>query len=360
LRNAALFGRKAAFERNFKAAVLANPALRASYGNLWDEIAALRSQIAELAPSVNALNQGGLLRSQTLGVALTMLRYAEAAGQGAPDSALADLRNTVTTTTIDPALDVRMLAAQLDDASQLLGASDPWVSEALGGRSPRAAAEAIVNGSLVPDSTRRVALLARPGDIATSTDPALRLMRDLLPRLRQVFGKYRPLQAEEEAHTGELARALFEVYGTTIAPDATFTLRIADGVVRGFPYNGTQAPAFTTFYGLYDRHASNPGDESWALPPRWETPPAALVLGTPLDMVMTNDIIGGNSGSPVVNRKGEVVGLIFDGNIQSLVADFAYTDAQARAVAVDARGIVEALRQAYDAPELAKELTGKK
>ncbi len=356
LRDASLFARKVAFQRTFKAAVLANPTLRAQYGDLWDQIAALRTQIAQLAPAVNALNQGGLLRSQTLGTALSIVRYGEAAASGAPDSVLAGMGADVLSATIDPALDAQLLAAQLEDASQLLGPTDPWVVEALAGRSPQAAAEAIVGGSLVPDSARRAALLGQPSDVAGSLDPAIRLMRDLTPRLRQVFGQYRSLQQEEEAKTGDLASALFAVYGTTVAPDATFTLRIADGVVRGYAYNGTEAPAFTTFYGIYDRHASNPGNDAWALPPRWATPPAALALGTPLDMVMTNDIIGGNSGSPVVNKDGRLVGIIFDGNIESLPGDFIYAGETGRAVAVHSAAILEALRHVYGAQRLVDEL----
>jgi hypothetical protein len=201
-----------------------------------------------------------------------------------------------------------------------------------------------------------MALLASPADLATSADPAVRLVRDLLPRLRQVVGQFRGLTQQENAKSGELARALFEVYGTTIAPDATFTLRIADGVVKGYDYNGTHAPAFTTFYGLYDRHFANPGDEAWALPPRWEAPPRALDLKTPLDMVMTNDITGGNSGSPVVDKSGRLVGLIFDGNIESLPGDFIYTDETARAVAVHSAAILAGLRDVYGARRLVDEL----
>src|SRR6185295_8609876 len=137
----------------------------------------------------------------------------------------------------------------------------------------------------------------------------------------------------------DLARALFAIYGDRIPPDATFTLRLADGVVKGYDYNGTRAAAFTTFFGMYDRHFANPTDEAWALPPRWLPAPAGLDLNTPFDMVMTNDIIGGNSGSPVIKKDGRLVGLIFDGNMESLSGDFIYTDEAARAVAVDARGI---------------------
>ena len=358
LQTPALMARKVAFERNFRSAVMANPALRSQYGGLWDQIADLRRQLAQLAPTVNALNQGGLLRSRTFGTALLLVRYGEMTARGAPDSVLRATRDEIAHASIDPALDLLVLAAQLEDAARLVGASDPWVVEAFGGggRSPREAAQAIVNGSAVPDSIRRSALLASPADLATSADPAIRLMRDLLPRLRRVLQQYRPLQQQEEARTAELARALFEVYGTAIAPDATFTLRFADGVVKGYDYNGTHAPAFTTFYGLYDRHYSNPGDDAWALPPRWLTPPAALDLKTPLDMVMTNDIIGGNSGSPVVDKSGRIVGLIFDGNIESLPGEFIYTDETARAVAVHSAAILEALRDVYGARRILDEL----
>ncbi len=133
-------------------------------------------------------------------------------------------------------------------------------------------------------------------------------------------------------------------------------MRLADGVVSGYPYNGTRAPPFTTFYGLYDRSAAAGGTAPWSLPPRWRRPPAGLSLATPLDFVSTNDIIGGNSGSPVLSKNLEVVGLIFDGNIESLSGDFIYTDERARAVAVDARGILAALATAYGAARIVTEL----
>jgi hypothetical protein len=249
-----------------------------------------------------------------------------------------------------------LLAAQLEDATSLIGGDDPWVAEALGGRAPRDAARAIVTGSAIADSAQRALWLATPGDIATSNDVALKLVRDLLPRVQPVTQQYRSLQQQEQTRTAQLARALFAVYGATVPPDATFTLRLADGVVKGYDYNGTRAPAFTTFYGLYDRHASNPREEAWELPDRWLKPTPGFDLGTPLDMVMTNDIIGGNSGSPVIDKGGRLVGLIFDGNIESLSGDFIYTDETARAVAVDARGIREVLRIVYKARRIVDEL----
>jgi hypothetical protein len=158
----------------------------------------------------------------------------------------------------------------------------------------------------------------------------------------------------------KIAKAKYTIEGASSYPDATFTLRLAFGKVKGYEENGVHVPFETTFAGLYERAAQHQNKPPFDLPPRWVERKDKLDLATPLDFVCTADIIGGNSGSPVVNRKGEVVGLIFDGNIQSLVLDFIYTEDQARAVSVHSRGIIEALRKVYDANDLADELTGAK
>jgi hypothetical protein len=357
LRSPELMARKVAFEKKLRAAVQADTALRRQYGTLWDEIARLRSHIAQLAPRLNALNQGGPLHSRTLAKALELIQYAQASTSGAvPDSSLQQLRSELEHTQINGELDAMILAAQLEDALQLLGPDDPFVHDALQGKSPQAAAQALANASTLPDSAQRAALIANPAQILTSTDLALRLMRSTLPRLGAAYQEYQRLNAAEEVRTGRLARARFQVFGTSIPPDATFTLRIADGVVKGYEYNGTVAPAFTTFYGLYNRHYAHTGKPEWALPARWLKPPAGFNLATPLDFVSTSDIIGGNSGSAVINRAGQIVGLIFDGNLESLPGDFIFTTETNRAVAVHSAGILEALRIIYGASRIVSEL----
>lgn len=360
LRNRELMGRKREFERRFRQAVAADSTLTAQYGDLWDEIADLRAQIAEVAPRLNALNQGGILRSRTLEVAASMIQYAQAASGGfAPDSMLRQVRDQIVSTGIDRRLDAQILAAQLRDAVDLVGSQDPFVEEALAGRpatDAATAAAAIVNGSAIPDSAQRVALLDAPRQLLGSSDPALSLARNLLPRLQAVVRQFQSLTAAEEVRTARLARALFEVHGTAIPPDATFTLRLADGVVKSYPYNGTEAPHFTTFHGMYDRHFSSPRREEWALPRRWLAPPPAFDRSTPLNLVSTNDIIGGNSGSPLINTRGQLVGLIFDGNIESLPGDFIYTTERARSVSVHSAGILEALRDLYGAMRIVAEI----
>jgi hypothetical protein len=142
-----------------------------------------------------------------------------------------------------------------------------------------------------------------------------------------------------------------------VPPDATFSLRIADGLVTSYEYNGTIAPVFTTFYGIYDRHYSFPGKADWALPEKWQGPPAGLDLSTPMNFVSTADIIGGNSGSPVLDQELEVVGVVFDGNIESLPGDYIYLPEKNRSVTVDVRAILESLDVVYDADRLVLELT---
>jgi hypothetical protein len=158
----------------------------------------------------------------------------------------------------------------------------------------------------------------------------------------------------------KLGKARFLVYGKNMYPDATFTLRLSYGTVKGYPYNGTIAPPFTTFYGLYDRAAGFENHPPFDLTPKETANRDKLDLSTPFDFVSTGDIIGGNSGSPVVNREGELVGLIFDGNIESLAGDFVYDGTKNRAVAVHSAGMMEGLRKLYGADALADELLGKK
>ncbi|MGE5440920.1 MAG: S46 family peptidase, partial [Bacteroidota bacterium] len=161
---------------------------------------------------------------------------------------------------------------------------------------------------------------------------------------------------KEAVNNQLLGQALFAVYGTSIPPDATFTLRIADGVVKGYDYNGTKAPAKTTYYGLYDRYYSFNKQYPWDLPERWKTIPPEFNLETPMNFISTNDIIGGNSGSPVINKNLEIVGLAFDGNIESLPGDFIFTTESNRCLSVDSEGMVEAIKDMYKATRLGEEL----
>jgi hypothetical protein len=186
--------------------------------------------------------------------------------------------------------------------------------------------------------------------LAKLVDPPARAVRKLMETKVE--------EVERQAYA-QIAKAKYTIGGKDVYPDATFTLRLAFGTVKGFEEDGKQIPFETTFAGLYERSKEHHDKVPFDLPPRWVERKDKLDLNTPFNFVCTADIIGGNSGSPVINRNAEVVGLIFDGNIQSLVLDFAYTEKQARAVAVCSQAIVEALRKIYDAEALADELTRK-
>jgi hypothetical protein len=208
---------------------------------------------------------------------------------------------------------------------------------------------------MLSDSADAVVALESGG--ITPEDPAVQAVIAFLPAFLELNSLFAEIAPEEEAIASELGRARFEIYGTEVPPDATFSLRIADGSVSGYEYNGTIAPVFTTLFGLYDRHYSHSGKEDWALPERWMNPPSSLDLSTPVNFVSTADIIGGNSGSPVLDRDLEVVGLVFDGNIESLPGDYIYLPEKNRSVSVDVRVILEALDEIYDLDRLVLELT---
>lgn len=357
LRDPIIMAKRVDSERQFRAAITNDPELRAKYGDLLDQMAEVQRQKRELASDFHAFLAMGnpSYTSTTLLRGFNAFQYLSAQQGGAPPEALTELEGELLAIEDQPReMQTALLAARLDDIAQAFGKDDPMVTSLLRGRSPSTAAEQIVSQSVLSDSARTAAALE--GGTLTMNDPALRMIMAFLQRFVAYQGRFGSLLEREGELANRLGRARFDVYGTKIPPDATFSLRIADGVVRGYDYNGTMAPTHTTFYGLYDRFYGHDGSE-WELPNRWLSPPATFDLSTPLNFVLTADIIGGNSGSPVIDRDLRLVGLIFDGNIESLPGDYIYDPRANRAVAVDARGILEALDDIYDADRIVLELT---
>ena len=254
------------------------------------------------------------------------------------------------------------LADSLAQMQEALGADDPAVKASLNGKTPEEAAKEYISGTKLDDIAVRKQLYegGKPA-VDASTDPLIVLMRNVDPSARAVRKRYDDeVDSVERRDGATIAKARFAETGFNQPPDATFTLRLSYGPVKGYVENGQKIPYFTIFDGAF-KHADEHGNRSpFQLPDSWMKAKSKLKLSTPLNYVSTADIIGGNSGSPTVNKAGEVVGIIFDGNIQSLVLNFIYEDKVSRAVHVDSRGIIEALRHIYGADGLANELMGTK
>ncbi|MGB7438307.1 MAG: S46 family peptidase [Candidatus Acidiferrum sp.] len=280
---------------------------------------------------------------------------------GFHDSQLDSLRHRLfSPAPIYPQLEIaRMTGALTLDVKQL-GPDDPFLKAVLDGRTPNDAATQLITGTKLADPALRKSLIeGGQAAVAASTDPMIVMARRVDPIRREQIKWFEDNVQSVDQRAGELlGKARFAVYGKNTYPDATFTLRLSYGQALGYPMNGTVAPYKTTMYGLYDRAASFNDKPPFDLPKRWVEGRDKLDLTTPFNFVTTNDIIGGNSGSPVVDRNGEIVGLIFDGNIESLVGDFVYDSYQNRAVAVHTGAMTEAMKKLYGAQKLLDEIMG--
>jgi len=360
LRDPAIIARRRDAQEAFQDSIESTMALRNEYGDLFAEMASVQDEKRQQASQLAAFAGLGS-PDYTSGVLLRgifALQYLSGQGGGAPAEALEGVAELFREVGRQPeGLQWRLLAARLQDMQRHLGSSSRPVSSILQGRSPEAAARAIVSASILSDSGAAVNAL-EAGTIDRN-DPAVQLALPILQAYGQFQGAFTQLTDRESEIANQLGRARFDVYGTSQPPDATFSLRIADGRVEAYEYNGTVAPIYTTFYGLYDHYYSYGPDSEWKLPERWVNRPRGLDLETPFNFISTADIIGGNSGSPVLNSDLEVVGVVFDGNIESLPGDYIYLPTKNRSVAVDARGILEALRDVYGAQRIVSELTGR-
>jgi hypothetical protein len=359
-----LMGHKRDWERDFRAKVDADPALKRQFGRAWQVIAdvsARRRQI-DLRRRYYA---AGAYGARLLNLALATVRYG--AETAKPDSARllpyqeanrAGLeRNLFEGAPLDATQEKALLTAYLTAMQRELPAADVVLKQALQGRTPEAAAAAMVDAATIGTGEARKALATGgQAGIAASQDPFIQLARLIDPRERALAKEVSDLNDREAQANEQVARALLAVFGNSVAPDATFSLRISDGEIRRYPMNGTVAAPYTTFNGLYERASAFGEQPPFDLPPRWKARRDSLVPDTPFNGAGTNDIIGGNSGSPVINRDAEVIGLIFDGNIEMLPNRFLFTERVARSVWVDSRAIVHALRRIYDAHALADEL----
>ena len=374
LRDRELIARKRGFESALRAFVSSDGRTDKEYSGAWDSIAKARKSLAAYERDRRLL--GGLslsdygtsaFNSALFNHARTLVRLAEESAK--PDAErlpeYTDARRAAleaalySEAPVYPDFEQMKLAASLALLPEVYGAGHPLVRKVLKGKTPEARAAELIAGTKLKDVAFRKELAAGGRKaIESSTDPLVVLAREVDAESREVRRRYEEeVVGVERAAYGKIARALFEKEGTGLYPDATFTPRLSYGAVKGYRENGRAVRPFTYFAGLYERSAKHGNKFPYNLAPRWVERKSAVDLKTPFNFVTTNDIIGGNSGSPTFNREMELVGLIFDGNIHSLVGNFYYDESVNRAISVDSRGMVEALRKVYGARAVADELT---
>ena len=358
----ALLGQKAAEEQTIREKVLSDASL-SDARTAWDAIVFALAADSEIATSYALLERRRGFDGDLFGYARTLVRAATELGKANDarleeygDAELPALKARLfSTAPVHAELEAMRLGSSLTRMREKLGADDAIVRKVLGKDAPRELASTLVAKTKLDDPAVRKALFeGGKSSIDASTDPMIELARRIDSDARSVRARYErevdgPLQQSRE----KIAKARFATFGTSVYPDATFTLRLAYGSVKGWNDRGQRVDPFTRFDGAFARAT---GKDPFALPQSWLDAKSKLALDTPLNFVTTNDIVGGNSGSPMIDKDGRVVGLVFDGNIHSLGGEYWFDDAKNRAVAVHSEAIVHALDHIYGAGRIASEL----
>ena len=358
LQDPSFMAQKAASEDALRAKVATDPKLQ-QYADAWQEIEEVQSQKASL------LGQTGGLAGEIYGIAATLVTMA-AEDEKPNAERLSEFseagRQSLEMQLFSPApiypdLELTKFADSISLFVERRGGDHPLVVEILAGKGPLARAAELLAGSKLMDVAERKRI-AEGGQAAIedSTDTMIQLARLLDPETRRLRELNEEIGETERQAYSKIADAQFAVQGTDTYPDATFTLRLAFGTVKGYEEKNEPVAPMTTIGGAFEHEKNHGGKDPWELPQQWHARKDKLNLETPFNFVCTADIIGGNSGSPVVNRNAELVGVIFDGNIQSLTSDYFYSDTIGRAVSVHSSAVLEALRNVYDAGKLAEEL----
>lgn len=364
LRNPVLMQRKKDFEMNFKSVVQTDQILNKRYGNLWNQIEDIRYELRKISNKKFAfsLNEFStptyfFIADELIIIANELKLSENERDQSYIDDELEYIFNSMMPEDFDYKTNNHLLKQKIDILYKYLGKDDDLVKKIAGEYHGDEAVKYILSNSSLTNAYDIRELVAKgPEAILSGDDPFIYFILSAEEITKELNKKVEELITHESFYNEELGRALFEVYGTSIPPDATFTLRISDGVVRGFPYNGTIAPPYTTFYGMYDRYNSFDKEYPWSLPIRWINPPKDFDLSTRFNFVTTNDLTGGSSGSPMINKDAEIVGVSFDGNIQGLPGNFIFRSEENRTVGLHSDGMIEAIEKIYKFIRLAEEL----
>ncbi|MBP9209919.1 MAG: S46 family peptidase [Saprospiraceae bacterium] len=354
LRNPVLFERKAAMEKEIRSKT------KLKGEDSWLEMEREYEVLKKYGSSITLLGPSGI-KGNALTLMHTLGRYESmlAVPEAAPslDKLRDDIRGLSNELKTDK--EREYLTALLAEIKQFEHPEYRLADELLDGKSPEKAARKILEKTDFANPDDLEKLLSKDAEkFGRCKDPLLDAARLIVPKYLESVQVFQSSAARRKALESRIANAVFKVKGNQLPPDATFTLRLADGTVKKYDYNGTTAPFKTTFFGLYDRYYSFDKTYPWSLPERWLNPPMEL-LRAPFNFVSTNDIIGGNSGSPIVNQNKEVVGLVFDGNIESLPGNFIFDEKVNRTVSVHAGGIYAALKYIYKADRIIQELDKK-
>lgn len=355
LNNPKLFNRKVKMEQDIRSKADITGV------NPWEELEKSYEELSKYAASVQILNARNPMNGKALSVFFDMGNYYGKLKEGKKTKELTTEADAILekVPNIENDDEKETLAMLLSELQSGMHPANNYMADILEGRSPEAYVDYLyANSDLFDEKKAKKIFKGSAKKWEKSNDPAIQLAITLTEQYQMAAKIFSETNAARKNYDAMVANYVFQVKGTDLPPDATFTLRIADGVVQGYDYNGTSAPYITTYFGLYDRFYSHQMEYPWNLPERWQNPPMDL-LKQPLNFVSTNDIIGGNSGSSIINKKGEVVGLIFDGNIESLPGNFIYDETYNRSVSVHAGGIAACLKYIYKADRLLNELMGK-
>jgi Peptidase S46 len=359
-----LMARKKDFQRKLQEAVWNNPDLKEKYGIVWENIQKTRLEMRNCGPKISAYSLNPFFSSKYFILAKSLIAFAKEI-QKPEEQRSAEYKSAKLDSTInalypanfDKLIEDAKLQMQVDYIRLNLGDDDSIVKNLLGNKKGAEAAQDLLSKSAITDKDAFLKLAKSGADaIMNSSDPFIYFVKETQDKLPELQKQAKEITNTEQVFEDMLGQAIYHVYGTSIPPDANFTLRISDGVLKSWDYNGTKAPLFTTFYGLYDRWYSFNKEYPWDLHERWWKPSPDFDLATPFNFISTNDIVGGNSGSAIINKKAEVVGLAFDGNMESIVGNFIYMPHNNRCVAVDARALVTAIGKVYKADRIADEL----
>ncbi len=357
--------KKMSFEEDLKSKIINNESLREKYGFVWDSIRAVINKLKQTADEYYALNAREALKPVYFNIAEELIRYAEQMklpeNERDTDFSSSNIDSTLSEIypeDIDNELNLLLLKAHTEYIQSILGENHELIKQIYGDKKGINAAVNIFKHSDITSREKFDKFIELPPDsILNSNDPFINFVKYSKKKLEELNSERKKLNDSLDVYNELLGEAVFAVYGNKIPPDATLTLRISDGVIKGYKYNGTIAPGKTTYYGLWDRYFSFGGKTyPWGLHERWKTPPPGLELSTPVGFASTNDIVGGNSGSSIINKNGEVVGLVHDGNLESLAGYIIFLEENNRTVATDSKGLIEALKYVYKTDRLVKEI----